>query len=60
MIVFEQQDGCINEWDKVWDERVAGFGEAEGKDDGKRVVELRWLGEERKVRPFCSWCGIMY
>ncbi|KAL8276520.1 hypothetical protein RQP46_011068 [Phenoliferia psychrophenolica] len=50
IVVWEQRDGCINEWDLVWDERVGRFGgdEREGDAEGKHVVQLRFLGEERK------------
>lgn len=48
--MFEQKDGCINEWEVLWHERVSRFGE-EQEGEVKRFVDVRWLGEPRKVSP---------
>ncbi|KAM0748877.1 hypothetical protein T439DRAFT_56433 [Meredithblackwellia eburnea MCA 4105] len=51
MTVFEQKSGCINEWELIWNEKVMKFGELPEEGEGKRVVQFRWLAEERKWYP---------
>lgn len=47
LTIFEAVDGCIDQWEIVWNESLGRFGEsAEG---GKKVVDVRWVGEPRRV-----------
>lgn len=46
--IFEQKSGCINEWNLCWSEKLINFGK---KERSKKVIDLRWLGEPRKVSP---------
>jgi hypothetical protein len=47
LTVFQQVDGCINDWKIVWNESLGRFGE--GVANGKHVVAIRWIGEPRQV-----------
>lgn len=50
LTVFEQKDGCINNWAVCWSERVERFGEdAAAGGNVKRFVGMRWIGEPRNV-----------
>lgn len=47
LTVFAQVSDCINQWEVVWNETLGRFGEEVA--GGKHVVDVRWLGEARKV-----------
>lgn len=47
--IFEQKSGCINEWNLCWSEKLNSFGKVLTKGESKKVIDLRWLGEPRKV-----------
>lgn len=52
--VFAQRDGVLDGWECVWHERARRFG-ASDQGEGKRVVGVRWLDEERRVS--APWTG---